>query len=180
MTANCSLSGSEYFSMWEQFSFWCCVCSISNPQKSFVLIAHWYLRHRLCDVMSISRKWRDRSHCALVCVCVFVLWCVFVSAFVVVAAVVPGIVCAIGLCVIYASLFIDAPTGVSLFPKKPAKCSRRALRTAKTDQNRSGPTRTRTRLKQKEASVVRPCHELGHGPPYSPNRKPINLQCRSI
>lgn len=164
MTANCSLSGSEYFSMWEQFSFWCCVCSISNPRKSFVLIAHWYLRHRLCDVMSISRKWRDRSHCALVCVCVFVLWCVFVSAFVVVPAVVPGIVCAIGLCVIYASLFIDAPTGVALFPKKPAKCSRRALRTAKTDQNRSGPTRTRTRLKQKEASVVRPCHELGHGP----------------
>lgn len=111
------------------------LCSISNPRKSFVLIAHWYLRHRLCDVMSISRKWRDRSHCALVCVCV--LWCVFVCTFVVVvvAAVVPGIVCAIGLCVIYASLFIDAPTGVALFPKKPAKCSRRTL------QNRPEPIR---------------------------------------
>lgn len=67
------------------------------------------------------------------------LWCVFVcAAAVVVVIVVDGIVCAIGLCVIYASLFIDAPTGVALFPK--SRLSAAGVRSPDS-QNRPDQTR---------------------------------------
>lgn len=77
---------------------------------------------------------RSFTLCVSVCGLYYGLWCVFVCAAVAIAVL--GIVCAIGLCVIYASLFIDAPTGVALFPK--SRLSAAGVRSGQPKQTRSG------------------------------------------
>lgn len=113
---------------------------------------------------------RSFTLCVSVCyamVCVRFVVCFCFCAFVVVVVVAPGIVCAIGLCVIYASLFIDAPTGVALFPK--SRLSAAGVRSGQPKQTRTDPARHGQDQLETERERERPAwceHAMsfGHGP----------------